>query len=342
MSAADRTSASRGTPLTREIPMHALLLGASGAVGTIIRRELEREGHRVTTASRRAAPVPAAAVAAATEAAAGQARSVRVDLTGDLGPLSALAETHDVVINASGIERADLAGATGATPLVDISATGSYLQALKAAARGPVVLGAGLSTVLVSALEQRPGDELDALVMLGAGEQHGPAAVAWTAGLVGTDVFQPPEGGRVRNLAGSLRAKGPDGRTRRYLRADFPDHIVAVSGRAGQGGASAAIRSYLTLSSRPMTAALRVIGRAKGLSGVLGMAPHVGSDAWYVVARNRRTGERLEAEGSGQSEATGRLTALAVVRAAEKAPFGAVSMAELATQEEARQVLRRA
>lgn len=338
MSAADRTSASRGTPLTRETPMHALLLGASGAVGTIIRRELEREGHRVTTASRRAAP--------AAEAAAGQARSARVDLTGDLGPLAALAETHDVVINASGIERADLAGATGATPLVDISATGSYLQALKAAARGPVVLGAGLvpglSTVLVSALEQRPGDELDVLVMLGAGEQHGPAAVAWTAGLVGTDVFQPPEGGRVRNLAESLRAKGPDGRTRRYLRADFPDHIIAVSGRAGRGGASAAIRSYLTLSSWPMTAALRVIGRAKGLSGVLGMAPHVGSDAWHVVARNRRTGERLEAEGSGQSEATGRLTALAAVRAAERAPFGAVSMAELVTQEEARQVLRRA
>lgn len=318
--------------------MHALLLGASGAVGTIIRRELEREGHRITTASRRAAP--------AAEAAAGQARSARVDLSGDLGPLAALAETHDVVINASGIERADLAGATGATPLVDISATGSYLQALKAAARGPVVLGAGLvpglSTVLVSALEQRPGDELDVLVMLGAGEQHGPAAVAWTAGLVGTDVFQPPEGGRVRNFAGSLRAKGPDGRTRRYLRADFPDHIVAVSGRAGRGGASAAIRSYLTLSSRPMTAALRVIGRAKGLSGVLGMAPHVGSDAWHVIARNRRTGERLVAEGSGQSEATGRLTALAAVRAAERAPFGAVSMAELVTQEEARQVLRRA
>ncbi len=326
--------------------MHALLLGASGAVGTIIRRELEREGHRVTTASRREAPASAQTTAAA-EATAGQARrSERVDLSGDLGPLAALAETHDVVINASGIERTDLAGATGATPLVDISATGSYLAGLKAAARGPVVLGAGLvpglSTVLVSALEQRPGDELDVLVMLGAGEQHGPAAVAWTAGLVGTDVFQPPEGGRVRNLAESLRVKGPDGRTRRYLRADFPDHIVAASGREEQGGGSAAIRSYLTLSSRAMTAALRVIGRAKGLSGVLGMAPHVGSDAWHVVARNRRTGERLEAEGSGQSEATGRLTALAAVRAAERAPFGAVSMAELVTQGEARQVLRRA
>lgn len=93
--------------------MRALILGARGAVGTVVRRDLERDGHRVTAASR------------------AESDGARIDLRGDLAPLVALAADHDVVVNASGIERSDLASATGATPLVDISATGSYLEALR-------------------------------------------------------------------------------------------------------------------------------------------------------------------------------------------------------------------
>lgn len=294
--------------------MRALLLGARGAVGTVIRRELERDGHVVTAASR------------------AEAGGVRIDLRGDLAPLGTIAAHHDVVINASGIERAELAAATGRTPLVDISATGSYLAALRASARGPVVLGAGLApgltTVLAAALESRPHDQIDVLVMLGSGEKHGPAAVAWTAGLVGTDVHLPPEGGEVRNFRTSLRAEGPDGRTRRYLRADFPDHILLAPSGAP------VIRSYLTLGSAAMTASLDLVGRLPALRGALSIAPHVGSDAWHVVARNRRTGERRQAAGAGQSEATGRLTALAAVRIAGSTG-GAVTMAELVSVEEA-------
>ncbi|WEK61500.1 MAG: hypothetical protein P0Y60_01690 [Candidatus Microbacterium colombiense] len=294
--------------------MKALLLGARGAVGTVIRRELENGGHEVTSASRAASD------------------GVRLDLRGDLSSLPALAAAHDVVINASGIERVELAVAVAPTPFVDISATGAYLEAVREAASGPVVLGAGLApgltTVLASAIESRPGDEIDVLVMLGSGEQHGPAAVAWTAGLVGTDLHRPPEGATVRNLRSSLRAEGPDGRTRRYLRADFPDHILlAPTG-------SPTIRSYLTLGSAAMTASLALIGRLPALRGVLGIAPHLGSDEWHVVARNRRTGERQQAAGTGQSEATGRLTALAALRIAGSMQ-GAVTMADLVSVDEA-------
>ncbi|MFJ2551798.1 hypothetical protein [Microbacterium sp. NPDC087591] len=298
--------------------MKALLLGARGAVGTVIRRELELAGHTVTAASR------------------AEAGGVRLDLRGELAPFTALAADHDVVINASGIERPELATAAARTPLVDISATGSYLAALRDAARGPVVLGAGLApgltTVLAAALDTRPHDEIDVLVMLGSGEKHGPAAVAWTAGLVGADIHLPPDTGKVRNFRTSVRAEGPDGRTRRYLRADFPDHILLAPTGAP------VIRSYLTLGSAVMTASLDLVGRLPVLRGVLSIAPHVGSDDWHVVTRNRRTGERREAAGSGQSEATGRLTALAAVRIAGST-HGAVTMADLVSADEVTSLL---
>lgn len=289
--------------------MRMLLLGARGAVGRVVRRELEERGHIVTAASR------------------SETEGARVDLGGDLSALAGLAGGFDAVINASGIERADLAAAVGETPLVDISATGSYLEALRLTASGAVLLGVGLapglSTVLASSVASGP-DEVDVLIMLGSGEQHGTAAVAWTAGLVGTDLHRPPEGGRVRNLRENLRAPGPDGRMRRYLRADFPDHVLL----------GAPVRSYLTLGSAPMTAALGVIGRMPALRGLLSSAPHLGSDAWHVVARNRRTGERREAAGRGQSDATGRLTALAAERLVESGTTDAVTMADLVTVEE--------
>jgi hypothetical protein len=191
--------------------MRMLLLGARGAVGRVVRRELESRGHTVTSASR------------------SEVDGARLDLRGDLRELPGLAAGHDAVINASGIERADLA-----------------------------------------------------------------AAVAWTAGLVGVDLHHPPEDVQVRNLREGVRVPGPGGRTRRYLRADFPDHVLL--GRR--------VHTYLTLGSAPMTAALGMVGRMPALRGLLTSAPHLGTDAWHVIARNRRTGERLHAEGRGQSEAT--------------------------------------
>ncbi len=301
--------------------IRALVLGAHGAVGTVIRRALELDGHRVTAASRTANG------------------TARMDLRAPLTALSRLAESHDVIINASGIERADLASATGTTPLVDISATSAYLDALRSTATGPVILGAGLvpglSTILIDTLDSRPGDEIDVFVMLGTGERHGPAAVAWTAGLVGTGIHRPPEDTPVRNLRESRRVQGPDGRIRRYLRADFPDHILR--GRA-ENPRTPPIRSYLTLGAAPLTTALSIVGRLPALRGLLMRAPRLGSEAWHVIARNRRTGERQEASGIGQSEATGRLTALAAVHAATEADrtsSGPITMADIVSLDEA-------
>jgi hypothetical protein len=272
--------------------MRVLMLGGRGAVGTVLERELARAGHVVTSASR-SAPGGAA-----------------LDLHADLAPLTRLARAHDVVVNASGVERAELGAAVGGTPLVEISASGAHLEALRGTATGPLLLGAGLvpglSTVLVAELGTRPGDVVDVLLMLGAGEAHGPAAVDWTSALVGTDVHRPPERHPVRNLRSGVRAPGPDGRLRRYLRADLPDHLLLAPGR------ELAVRSYLTLGSAPMTAALALVGRVPRLRGLLRSAPHLGDDRWHLVVRSRRTGQRREAEGAGQSEATGRLTALAV------------------------------
>ena len=300
--------------------MRALLLGARGAVGTVVRRELTRAGHTVTAASRTASG------------------DIAVDLRGDLAALTRLAGMHDVVVNASGIERPDLGVAVGGTPLVEISATGAYLDALRSASSGQIVLGAGLapglSTVLVAELDSRPGDEVDVLVMLGSGEKHGPAAVAWTADLVGTDLYQPPEREPVRNLVTSTKAEGPDRRARRYLRADFPDHVLLGSDRG------LAIRSYLALSSTPATAALAAVGRAPRLHGLLRHAPRIGSADWQILVRNRRTGQHLQAHGTGQSEATGRLTALAAMRAVSMSSTGPTTMPDLIDGDEARAALR--
>lgn len=139
--------------------MKTLLLGARGAVGAVVRQELIRAGHHVTTAGRT------------------HDSDAVIDVHADLAPLAAQAQNHDVVVNASGVERADLVHATGSTPLVEISATGSYLEELRGVGGdNPVLLGAGLapgaSTVLVASLHSRPGDDIDVLIMLGSGEQH--------------------------------------------------------------------------------------------------------------------------------------------------------------------------
>ncbi|MBT0773533.1 hypothetical protein KIH74_31600 [Kineosporia sp. J2-2] len=287
--------------------MKALVLGARGAVGRVVTAELLRTGNDVVPAGRTAVP-----------------GGVRIALPGEEGldELERVAAEVDVVVNASGVEDPRIGGRTGSTPLVEISATASYLERLA----GPsVLLGAGLvpglSTVLVSALEPEPDDEIDVLVMLGSGEAHGAAAVAWTAGLIGTDIHDPAEGGTVPNLRSGRTGVGPDGRRRRYLRADFPDRTLT----------GLRVRSYLTLSSRAATSALAVVARAPRLRGLIANSPHLGSSDWHVIAVSRGTGRSLSTWGTGQSETTGLLTALAAVRVAGAPPAGVVSMDAVVT-----------
>jgi hypothetical protein len=286
-------------------------------VGRVVTGELERAGHAVTPAGRTVG-----------------ARGLAVDLTSDSGlrSLEAVMTDHDVLVNCSGIENPAVAEAG---PLVEVSATSAYLEAL--AERVPAGMGAvtgagltpGLSTLLIAALDTSPGDEVDLGLMLGAGEEHGAAAVAWTAGLLGRPVHSPPEGGTVQNLREHRRLREPDGRHRRYLRADFPDHVLI--GR----DLGLVVRSYLTLTSRIATAALGIAAHVPSAAGLVTRTPHVGSDAWHLVALNRRTGQARTAAGAGQSAATGVLTALAAERLVEAHPTGPLSMVDLVSLPEA-------
>ncbi|QXT63479.1 hypothetical protein [Tessaracoccus palaemonis] len=300
--------------------MRALVLGARGAVGRVVTQELRRRGHTVTPAGR-----------------AGGTDSVAIDLASPAG-LSTLAErapSHDVVINASGIEAPAIAEAAGGTILIDISATASYLDNLAhvSPVGQPLVLGAGLvpglSTIMLSSLDSRPGDDLDLAVVLGGGEQHGTAAVDWTANLAGHPLFAPPEGGTVLNFREGRRLPGPSGE-RRHLRADFPDHLLIGTPHG------LSVRTYLATDSRISTAALGIVGRLPRLRGLVRHAPHLGGAGWSLTALNRRTGQKISARGEGQSLATGILTAQIAEAASRLAPSTAVTAADLLTLDDIR------
>jgi hypothetical protein len=254
---------------------------------------------------------------------------IAVDLSTEegLARLGRASRTVDVVVNASGIERPEIAEFVGATPLVEISATGRYLDELArhASRHGArVLLGAGLvpglSTVMAAEISGRPGDSIDVMVMLGAGEAHGAAAVEWTSRLIGTDIYAPPEAVPVPNLRSWRRTAVPGERARSYLRADFPDHVLIGRPRDRQ------IRSYLALSSRAATAALALLARTPRLRGVLARAPHLGSSRWHLVTSNRRTGQTLHATGESQSRATAMFAAVAARRVVSDPPPAPASM----------------
>lgn len=295
--------------------MRALVLGARGAVGREVAARLRDAGDTVVAAGRTA---PDGGVA--------------LDLaTGEgLAQLARVSGTVDVVVNASGMERPEIAAHVGATSLVDISAAGSYLDALaeQASLHGArVLLGAGLapglSTLMAAEVAGEPGDEIDVMVTLGSGEAHGAAAVEWTSRLLGTDLHAPPEDHPVPNLRSWHRASVPGRRPRSYLRADFPDHVLIGRGRDRR------IRSYLALSSPAATAALAVIARVPPLHGLLARVPQVGSERWHLLVTNRRTGRTLHATGEGQSRATGALAALAARRVVEDPPPVPTSMDQI-------------
>lgn len=161
--------------------MRALVIGARGAVGAAVVSTLREHGHQVNTAGRNA-----------------DGYDVVLDLSAaESVSLEPVTRGYDVVINASGMENVSLGRALGDAVLIDISATGSYLAELAASAPlASIVLGAGLvpglSTVLIAELQTATGDSVDVAVMLGSGEKHGAAALAWTARLVGNQITDAP------------------------------------------------------------------------------------------------------------------------------------------------------
>ncbi|ROZ93799.1 saccharopine dehydrogenase [Gordonia sp. OPL2] len=301
--------------------MRALVLGGRGAVGSVVGAELGALGHDVVPTGRSVG-----------------IRGLRIDLRTPPGlrTLASAAADHDVVVNASGIEDVAIRQACEAIPFVDMSASGDYLDRL---ADLPVptatVLGAGLApgltTVLVAALDHRPGDSVDVAILLGSGETHGAAAVAWTAGLAGRALYAAPEPSPVVNFRERRRFDAGSGPCT-YLRADFPDHVLV----GHPGGIS--VRSYLALGDRLSTIGLGIVGRLPRLRPLLDRAPHLGDDRWSVVVANRRAGQQISAVGRGQSTTTGRLVARAAIAAATSSSLGPVTMADVMDADDLRSV----
>ncbi|QOR72398.1 hypothetical protein IM660_09340 [Ruania alkalisoli] len=294
--------------------MRALVLGARGATGGVVAKELRRRGHHVTPAGRTSPP-----------------DGVAIDLTTEDGwrTLRRICAEHDVVVNASGIEDPALVGAVGTTALADLSASGAYLAQLADTAppEATVVRGVGLvpglSTVLVAALQPSPAGAVDVAIVLGAGEQHGAAAVEWTVGLAGSAIHAPPERVHVRNLR-ERRRFSAHGAVRTYLRADFGDQVLVPPERA-------AVREYLALDSRAATVFLALVGRFPGLRRLLRHAPHLGTDSWSVAVFDRASGRVLSARGAGQSRATGVLAARAAEQVVLSNAQGVLTMADVVT-----------
>lgn len=294
-----------------------LLIGARGAVGASIAERLRAAGVTVTPAGRTR---PSGGISLNTGAGADAA---------SLTALAAAAGAHRVVINASGTENAEIAGFLGGAQLLDISASAEYLAALSvrepsAALVLGVGLAPGLTTALLGELAVAPGDEIDLGIMLGSGEKHGPAAVEWTAGLIGADLAEPAEGGSVRNLAERRFFAEPGARRRRtYLRADFPDHSLL---QLRDGQAPLTVRSYLALSSRAMTWSLGLLGKLPRFAGLMRQVPALGDERWRITAVNRRTGESRTAHGVNQSRATAELTAATAIAALRRGPVPGVTL----------------
>lgn len=290
--------------------MRALVLGARGKVGQAVVEELARAGVHTDEAGRR--PF---------------AGGVLIDPSLSQGreTLREIACNYDVIVNTSGVEDPELV--TGLSPaiFVDVSASGAYLHLLLESGR-PVVCGAGLApgltTVLTSMLDSHRGDNIDVIVLLGGGEEHGPAAVEWTGNLAGKAIYRPPEDEQILNYRQKRRLWSPDG-DRVYLRADFPDHVLIGINKG------IAVRTWLAIDSRIATGALAIVGRAPGLARGLRHAPHVGGPEWAVAAVNRRTGQRASACGEVQSRTTGRLAARAAIAAVRRGTPGPMTSADL-------------
>ena len=295
----------------------ALVIGASGAVGTRLTPALAALGFSVLRAG----------------------RSARNDVIIDLAAPHSAADyiaataTADVVINVSGVENPELA-AQSASPFVDISASASYFAAVKAmnpraGALLSVGLAPGLSSLLIDALPHESGDELDLGIVLGVGEQHGVAAIEWTAQLLGTRFDSPADRRRVLNFAEPRRFDVPGlGRTV-LSRADFPD-----GGDGSPGGQL--VRSYFGTTSPAANVAMMAATRLPTLGRRMVSLHLPGSSAWFLVARNRRTGEQQSAGGHEQSLATATVTAIAAELAAGTGWSGVRHLPELLTRDRLR------
>jgi saccharopine dehydrogenase-like NADP-dependent oxidoreductase len=225
----------------------------------------------------------------------------------------------DVVVNAAGGEDPGLvaAAANRGVAFVDITATRSYVAAIeRLAPRAPVLLSVGLAPGLTNLLaaavhEATPGRQgIDIALVVGAGERHGAAGVAWSFGLLGRRFADPATGRRVRNYTRPRRFELPGLGRRRLYRADFSDQHV-LTRDLGVG-----VRTYFGLDSRAATATLATLTWLPGGSHAPQGLHLPGGDRWQALARSE-DGTTRWAQGRLQSHATAVLAAAAARRAVE-------------------------
>ncbi|GAA3137611.1 hypothetical protein GCM10010466_30650 [Planomonospora alba] len=284
-----------------------LILGGYGAVGREAAAALTADA-TVIVAGRdpdRARPVPGAV-------------AMRVDATDPAGLAGALegvgavlmcAETGDARVARACLERG--------IGYVDVSASRHVLAAIReldglAVERGATaVLSVGLVPGVTNLLaricaERSPARDLRIGVLLGSGERHGPAALAWTldglGGLGGswTMRFPPPYGERT---------------VHRFPFSDqytLPGTLGAASVRTGLCLDSRLATGLLAAAGRPAVAGLlrRPAVRGLLLRALGGIRP--GGDGFAVTVRSGTA--QAAFSGRRQSRATGRAAALLVRR----------------------------
>jgi hypothetical protein len=285
--------------------MRVLILGGYGAVGARIATELRAEGGTAIVAGR------------------DPARADRVvDLrAADTSSLIAAVSDVDVVVNAAGTEDpalVELVTRHGAA-FIDITATTGYVAALERLdPPRPVLLSVGLApgltNLIVAAVHAATPGPIDLAVVLGAGERHGAAGVAWSYGLVGRRFRDPATGVLVRNYTRPRRFDLPGLGRRRLYRVDFSDQHTLTR------DLGIPVRTYFGLNSVLATTALATLTRIPGGSRAPRGLHLPGTDRWLVLARGG-DGTTRWVDGRIQSQATAVL-AVAAARVVNRLPAG--------------------
>ncbi|WP_188196533.1 saccharopine dehydrogenase family protein [Nonomuraea sp. SYSU D8015] len=293
-----------------------LILGGYGAVGRHAATALvdHLPGATVIVAGRnpdRAEPVPGAP-------------SMRVDAA-DPADLARALDGVDVVLMCAELDNARVARACLERGIhyLDVSASHPVLAAIEdlddlaKRHRATAVLSVGLVPGITNLLardvaERAPGEEVRIGVLLGSGEQHGPAALAWTLDGLG-------------RLAGTWTMRFPEPYGRRTVhRFPFSDQytLPATLGipsvATGLCLDSRLTTALLAAAGRPAVARLLRRPRVRGLMLAALEKVHLGGDAFAVTAR----AGTVQATFSGrlQSRATGLTAALLIRHLPEFAP----------------------
>lgn len=293
-----------------------LILGGYGAVGREAATALTRiPGTQVIVAGRnpdRAQPIPGTT-------------AMRVDAA-DPADLAKALDGVTTVLMCAEIDNARVAHACLERGIgyVDVSASHDLLAEIGqlddlARKRGvtaalSVGLVPGITNLLARVCAERsPTTELSIGVLLGSGEQHGPAAIDWTLNGLGalggswTMTFPAPYGTRT---------------VHRFPFSDqytLPGTLGVPAARTGLCLDSRLFTSLLVAAGRPAAARLLRRGRVRSLLLTALEKVHFGSDAFAVTVTSGTA--RAAFSGRRQSRATGRAAAL-LIRALPALPPG--------------------